>query len=76
MYFLLTRKEGNALFNDALNTYGVKHMVNDHSGSERENPLSLHGILFYLRLYGVRHTVKDHQRGNPLQPLHELLYFD
>ena len=33
-------KEGNVLFNDALNTfylwlYGVKHMVNDHSDSDR-----------------------------------------
>ena len=38
------RKEGNVLFNDALNTfylrlYGVRHMVKDHSDSERENPL-------------------------------------
>ena len=35
------RKEGNVLFNDALNTfylrlYGVGHMVKDHSDSERE----------------------------------------
>ena len=35
------RKEGNVLFNDALNTfylrlYGVRHMVNDHSARERE----------------------------------------
>ena len=34
------RKEGNILFNDALNTfylrlYGVGHMVNDHSESAR-----------------------------------------
>ena len=34
------RKEGNVLFNDALNTfylwlYGVTHMVKDHSDSER-----------------------------------------
>ena len=38
------RKEGNILFNDALNTfylrlYGVRHMVKDHSDSERGNPL-------------------------------------
>ena len=38
------RKEGNILFNDALNTfylrlYGVGHMVKDHSDSERGNPL-------------------------------------
>ena len=35
------KKEGNGLFNDALNTfylrlYGVKHMVKDHSDSERK----------------------------------------
>ena len=34
-------KEGNVLFNDALNTfylqlYGVGHMVKDHSDSERK----------------------------------------
>ena len=38
------RKEGNVLFNDALNTcylrlYGVRHMVKDHSDSETGNPL-------------------------------------
>ena len=37
------RKEGNVLFNDALNTfylrlYGVGHMVKDHSDSERGKP--------------------------------------
>ena len=45
------KKEGNVLFNDALNTfylrlYGVGHMVKDHSDSERENPLPPHGLLF------------------------------
>ena len=35
------RKEGNVLFNDALNTfylrlYGVRHMVKDHSDGERK----------------------------------------
>ena len=44
-------KEGNVLFNDALNTfylrlYGVKHMVKDHSDSERGNPLPPHRLLF------------------------------
>ena len=46
------RKEGNVLFNDALNT-------------------------FYIRLYGVEHIVKelsDRERGNPLPPLHGLLF--
>ena len=45
------RKKGNVLFNDALNTfylrlYGVRHIVDDHSESERENPLPPHGLLF------------------------------
>ena len=44
--FMEGRKEGNVLFNDALNTfylrlYGVRHMVKDHSDSERGNPLPL-----------------------------------
>ena len=44
-------KEGNVLFNDALNTfylrlYGVRHMVKDHSDRERGNPLPPHGLLF------------------------------
>ena len=43
------RKEGNVLFNDALNTfylrlYGDKHMVKDHLDSERGNPLPSHGL--------------------------------
>ena len=45
------RKEGNVLFNDALNTfylrlYGVRHMVKDHSDSEKGNPLPPHRLLF------------------------------
>ena len=36
-------RERNVLFNDALNTfylrlYGVRHMVKDHSDSERKKP--------------------------------------
>ena len=47
----LRRKEGNVLFNDALNTfylrlYGVGHVVKDHSDSERGNPLPPHRLLF------------------------------
>ena len=46
-------KEGNVLFNDALNTfylrlYGVGHMVKDHSHSERGNPQPPHGLPFRL----------------------------
>ena len=44
-------KEGNVLFNDALNTfylrlYGVRHMVKDHSDSKKGNPLPPHRLLF------------------------------
>ena len=55
---LRRRKEGNVLFNDALNTffilrlYGVGHMVKDHSDSERGNPLSPHGLLFLINSKG------------------------
>ena len=44
------KKEGNVLFNDALNTfylrlYGIIHMVKDHSDCEGGNPLPPHGLL-------------------------------
>ena len=50
-------KEGNVLFNDALNTfylrlYGVIHMVKDHSDFEGGNPLPPHGLLFPIRSKG------------------------
>ena len=46
-------RERNVLFNDALNTfylrlYGVRHMVKDHSDSERGNPLSPHRLLLSI----------------------------
>ena len=52
-----TRKEGNVLFNDVLNTfylwlYGIRHMVKDHSDSERGNPLQPHGLLFPINSKG------------------------
>ena len=58
------RKEGNVLFNDALNTfylrlYGVKHMVKDHSDSEKGNPLPPHRVLFPINskvMYMHHHT--------------------
>ena len=54
---LCTRKEGNYLFNDALNTfylqlYGVRHMVKDHSDSEKGNPLPSHRLLFTINSKG------------------------
>ena len=44
------RKEGNVLFNDALNTfylqlYGVRHMVKDHSDSGKET--HCHHYMFF-----------------------------
>ena len=50
---LLRRKEGNVLFNDALNTfslrlYGIRHMVKDHSDSERETRCRHIGYSFQL----------------------------
>ena len=51
------RKEGNVLFNDALNTfylrlYGVTHMVKDHSGHKRGNLRPPHGLLFPINSKG------------------------
>ena len=54
---LRSRKEGNVLFNDALNTfylrlYGIRHMVKDHSDSKRGNLLPTHGLLFSINSKG------------------------
>ena len=52
------KKEGNVLFNDALNTFLFTviwrrtYMVKDHSDSERENPLPPHGLLFPISSKG------------------------
>ena len=52
------KKEGNALFNNTLNTfiirlYGIGYIVKDHSVRERGNPLSLlHGLLFSISSKG------------------------
>ena len=45
--------QGNVLFNEALNTfylrlYGVRHMVKDHSDSEKGNPLPPHRLLLSI----------------------------
>ena len=55
--FLTGRKEGNVLFNNALNTfylrlYGIRHMVKDHSDSEKGNPLPPHRLLFLINSNG------------------------
>ena len=63
--------------------YGIRHMVKDHSDSERKERRKEGNVLFndtlntlYFRLYGIRHMVKNHsdsERGNPLPP-HRLLF--
>ena len=55
--YIILWKEGNVLFNITLNTfylqlYGIRHMVKDHSNSERENPLLSHGLLFPISSKG------------------------
>ena len=50
-------RQGNVLFNDALNTfylrlYVVGHMVKYHSDSERGNPLPPHRLLFLINSKG------------------------
>ena len=50
-------KERNVLFNNALNTfylrlYGVRHMVKDHSDSEKGNPLPPHRLLLSINSKG------------------------
>ena len=52
-FSLIRRKEGNVLFNDALNTfylrlYGVRYMVKNQSDMERGNPLPPHRLLFSI----------------------------
>ena len=51
------RKEGNVLFKDTLNTfylrlYGIRHMVKDHSDSEKGNSLPPHRLLFPINSKG------------------------
>ena len=54
------------LFNDALNTfylrlYGVRHMVKDHSDSERGNPLPPHRLLFPINSKGSLYAPSHRQ---------------
>ena len=53
----MRERERNVLFNDALNTfylrlYGVRHMVKDHSDSEKGNPLPPHRLLLSIKSKG------------------------
>ena len=55
--YLQNERKGNVLFNDALNTFylrlnGVRHIVKDHSVSERRNLLPPHGLLFSIESKG------------------------
>ena len=55
--FTLTERESNVLFNDTLNTfylrlYGIRHMVKDHSDSEKGNPLPPHRLLLSINSKG------------------------
>ena len=56
-FFVMRERERNVLFNDALNTfylwlYGVRHMVKDHSDSEKGNPLAPHRLLLSINSKG------------------------
>ena len=58
------KKEGNVLFNDALNTfylwlYGVEHKVKDHSDSERRNSQPPLGLLFPIQYGTVRVLIQS-----------------
>ena len=61
IYFITQLPKGERencfLFNDTLNTfylrlYGVRHMVKDHSDSEKGNPLPPHRLLFPISSKG------------------------
>ena len=65
-------RERNVLFNDALNTfylrlYDVRHMVKDHSDSEKGNPLPPHRLLYRLTarvlLYAPSHRQDNTYHG-------------
>ena len=82
---ILQWNEGNVLFNDALNTfylwlYGIRHMVKDHSDSERGNQLPPHRLFFPIssRRDSTYHSLCYPSRGalagmrnSPMSPPHE-----
>ena len=55
------RKEGNVLFNDALNTFYFTVIWRQTHGKGRKEMfyLTTHSTHFILRLYGARHMVKE-----------------
>ena len=46
-----------------LQLYGVRHMVKDHSDSERGNPLPPHGLLFPINSKGYFYA-PSHRQDN------------
>ena len=57
LLMVLSEREIIVLFNDSLNTfyqwlYGVRHMVKDHSDSEKGNPLPPHRLLLSINSKG------------------------
>ena len=67
-------KEGNVLFNDALNTfylrlYDIGHMVKDHSDSERGNLLPLHGHSLQLAARVLLYA-SSHRQDNTYHSLY------
>ena len=55
--YVINKRERNVLYNDALNTFylrlnGVRHMVMDHSDSEKGNPLPPHRLLLSINSKG------------------------
>ena len=61
-------REKNVLFNDALNTfylrlYGIRHMVKDHSDSEKGNLLPPHRLLLSINSKGSLYA-PSHRQDN------------
>ena len=74
-------RERNVLFNDALylRLYGVRHMVKDHSDSEKGNPLPSHRLLLSINrqdntYHGLCYTSRGAlagTRNSSMGPPHE-----
>ena len=71
LFRFLRERERNVLFNDALNTfylrlYGVRHMVKDHSDSEKGNPVSSHRLLLSINnkvVFYMHHPTEQTYHG-------------
>ena len=70
------RKEGNVIFNDMFNTfylwlYGVRHMIKDHSDSEREETCWHHYKGYSFRLAArVLLYAPSHRQDNTYHSLY------